>query len=272
MLPICAVRLSGRQLQAGSNTKKVLVIVHSGINTQQPIQMQNFDITTLNVDNTIQELADTGYLADLSGFEVHWFFLGDVSGEQPALSPEQVSALKSFWEAYLTASGASSITWESALPSTHAIQNAPEVPVVATKTSNVNLSQPISLDPEIIAFQPNCAQLADEKAAQQQLTKIAEAIIASGEHYLLAGSTADVDHEDNPQKMSNQEFGLLRAQAVSDLLCELGVERAQLTCVGLGDTPTSVRSKEDDQANRTVWLVALKSTLGNEFMTVGLAE
>lgn len=261
------IRLGARQLQSGENKHKVLAIAHAGINTTAPLPMQSTDITALEED-TVQQLKDAGYLADLSGCEVHWFFLGDVDGDQPALSPEQTTSLQTFWEKYLTACGAASVTFESTLPSTTQAAEAPSVPVVDTGRTS-DLTSPIALDPETVSFEPDSASLYDEDAAQQQLAEIAEAMCASGGQFLLAGSTASA--QENSQ-MSNQEFGLLRAQAVRDLLCKMGVDSANLICVGLGDANTSIRSKTDDQANRTVWLVPMDDPLAAEFQSVGLAE
>lgn len=262
------IRLGARQLQSGENKHKVLAIAHAGINTTAPLPMQSTDITALGED-TVQQLKDTGYLADLSGCEVHWFFLGDVDGDQPALSPEQTTSLQTFWESYLTACGAASVTFESTLPSTGQAAEAPSVPVVAAVTTNIDLTTPVSLPPEIVSFQPDSAQLSDKDAARKQLAGIAEAMSASNGQFLLAGSTASA--QESPQ-MSNQQFSLQRAQAVRELLGEMGVDSSKIVCVGLGDTNTSIRNTTDDQANRTVWLVPMDDPLAAEFKSVGLAE
>lgn len=262
------IRLGARQLQSGENKHKVLAIAHAGINTTSPLPMQSTDITALGED-TVQQLKDAGYLADLSGCEVHWFFLGDVDGDQPALSPEQTISLQTFWESYLTACGAASVTFESTLPSTGQAAEAPSVPVVAAVTTNIDLMTPMSLTTEIVSFQPDSAQLSDKDAARKQLAGIAEAMSASNGQFLLAGSTASA--QESPQ-MSNQQFGLQRAQAVRLLLGEMGVDSSKIVCVGLGDTNTTIRSTTDDQANRTVWLVPMDDPLAAEFQSVGLAE
>lgn len=264
-----AIRLAGRQLQSGQNPHKLLAIMHCGLNTASPLMMQNTDITSLG-ENTVQQLKDAGYLADLSGCEVQWFFFGDTDGDQPVLNPAQTASLQTFWESYLTACGAASVTFESTLPSTGQIAEAPPVPVVAAATTNIDLTTPISLDPEIVSFQPNSAQLSDKEAAQQQLADIVKTMCASNGQFLLAGSTAST--QESPQRMSNQQFGLLRAQAVRELLCDMGVDSANLVCIGLGDTNTSIRSTTDDQANRTVWLVPMEDPLAAEFQLVGLSE
>lgn len=263
------IRLAGRQLQAGKNHKKLLVISHLGVNTEPPLEMCSSDITTALNEEAVQQLKDSGYLAELSDCEVHYFFLGEGSGDQPSLNPTQTSALEAFWESYLKASGAASVTFEKALPSTQQVQDAPDVPIIAVPQSNIDLSSPISLDPLVVSFQPDSAQLADKSAARQQLAGIAGMMRTSDSRFLLAGSTATVE---SIPKASSQQFGLLRAQAVRDLLREMDVDPGKIACVGLGAAETSVRSADDDQANRTVWLVPMDHPLAAEFQDVGLPE
>ena len=57
---------------------------------------------------------------------------------------------------------------------------------------------------------------------------------------------------------------------MQDLTQDLQVDEKKLVPLGIGNLPTSVRSA-DDQANRTVWLVAADTNLGRELLDVGLA-
>lgn len=259
------IRLAGRQLQAGENKEKVLIIVHSGLNTIPPLSMQNTDLLALG-DSTIQQLSENGYLANLENTEVHFLYLGDTAGRQEALSANQVQALKAFWDGYLKACGAKSVTFEDEVPTTSEVKDAPAVPVV-TPDVPVDLDRAISLE-EVVEFQPDTTILNDKEEAHEKLSNIAAAMTANPQkRYLLAGSTADVD---DPLE-STQRFGLQRAQVVRDLLGEWGVDENQLTIVGLGYANTSIRS-QDDQKNRTVWLVPMEDDLAKEFLEVGLSE
>lgn len=267
---IGAIRLAGRQLQSEDSNQSIVVIAHSGINTASPFPMQSCDLTSLDTDDMVAQLEEAGYLADLNGCDVHWFFLGDVDGAQEPLESAQVEALRSFWSSYLEQSGAASVTFHSDLPTTGEIETAPEVSTIEVKTVKLDLTSPISLNSEVVHFLPDSAQLSDEASTIQQLTPIAEALKASpNTQYILAGSTADVDAVTLEHAKA---FSLSRAVTVKSLLCDLGVPSQQLLCIGLGNAPTSVRSGTDQTANRTVWLVPAEDPLAEEFMSIGVRE
>lgn len=265
---IGAVRLASRQLQSEDSNPSILVIAHSGLNTTSPFPMQSCNLTSLDADAIIAQLEEAGYLADLDGCDVHWYFLGDVDGEQEPLESAQVEALRSFWLNYLEESGAASVTFHSDLPTTGEIDVAPEVSTIEVEPVELDLTSPISLDSEIVHFLPDSAQLSDEASTIQQLSPIAEALKGSpNTQYILAGSTADVDSVTLEQAKA---FSLSRAVTVKSLLCDLGVPSQQLICIGLGNAQTSVRSSTDQTANRTVWLVPAEDPLAEEFTSVGM--
>lgn len=265
---IGAVRLASRQLQSEDSNPSILVIAHSGLNTTSPFPMQSCDLTSLDTDDMVAQLEEAGYLADLDGCDVHWYFLGDVDGNQDPLESAQVESLHRFWSSYLEQSGATSVTFHSDLPTTGEIDVAPEVSTIEVEPVELDLTSPISLDSEIVHFLPDSAQLSDEASTIQQLSPIAEALKASpNTQYILAGSTADVD---GVTLEHAKAFSLSRAVTVKCLLCDLGVPSQQLLCIGLGNAPTSVRSSTDQTANRTVWLVPAEDPLAEEFTSVGM--
>lgn len=267
---IGAIRLASRQLQSADSNPSILVIAHSGINTTSPFPMQSCDLSALDPDAMIAQLEEAGYLADLDGCDVHWYFLGDVDGDQDPLESAQVEALRSFWSSYLEQSGAASVTFHSDLPTADEIEAAPEVSTIGVTPVKLDPTVPISLDSEIVHFLPDSAQLSDEASTIQQLSPIAEALKSSpNTQYILAGSTADVDGVTLEQAKA---FSLSRAVTVKSLLCDLGVPSQQLICIGLGDAPTSVRSSTDQTANRTVWLVPVGDPLSQELISAGMDE
>ncbi len=267
---IGAIQLGARQLQAGTSEKKEMVIFHSGINTCLPFEMQNYALGALDVDDIINQLREQNYLSSLNGVDIHWYFLGDVDGEQPALAADQIEMLRLFWDSYLEESGASSVTFHSDLPATSEVEDAPEVSTIEVTAAKPEPVEPVSLDSDIIFFEPDSTEIANKEAARQQLTQIVEAIKRVPEtKYVLAGSTADVD---GVTMEYAQNFGLERANSVRDLLCEMGVPADQLECIGLGQAKTTVRDHIDQSANRTVWLVPSEDPLADEFRSLGISE
>ena len=264
---LSAIQLAGRQLQAGQNSEKILVIAHMGVNTQAPLEMQNGDLSKLGED-TVEQLKQAGYLAQLNGCCVYWLFMGDAAGSQPKLQPSQVDALQAFWQSYLTASGCTQVEFSQTLPSLGELATAPEVPVIGADSMSVDLGKPVSIDETVVSFLPDSIELAQPDAARTQLEPLADAITNSAQRFLLAGSTATVAGTD-PQE--NKQFGLRRAQAVRDLLLEMGVPESKLICIGIGDADSSIRA-ESDSANRTVWLVEESTALADELMGIGITE
>ena len=111
--------------------------------------------------------------------------------------------------------------------------------------------------------------MSDPAAAAEYLAPYAEAIQQDADsRYVVAGSTADTA---GSTAESSTRFGLERARSVCEVLTrDLEVSEDLLVPLGVGNLPTSVRSA-DDQANRTVWLVAADTDLGRELLDVGLA-
>ena len=117
-----------------------------------------------------------------------------------------------------------------------------------------------------MAFQPDSTTFLDEAAARAALNGLAEQLkeAASG-HYIVAGSTAQVD---NASREGAQALSLARARAVRDVLVVAGVPADQITCLGLGNEPTSVRSANEAE-NRCVYVVSSDSVQATEFRSVG---
>ena len=258
-----ALGLAARQLASGSG-KDRLVVLHSGLNTCSPLPMQDIELTTLGTD-TVNELAAQGYLADLDGCIVDWYFLGDVLGPQDTLEESQVQALRTFWETYLEQAGAT-VSFHSDLPSTGEAEGAPPVSTVSVRAVSL---EPVVLDSSILKFIPDSDQVADEQAALLQLSELAETLKSTHASYILAGLTADVEQT---TLEDSQALGLARAVRAQSLLDQLGVPGGQLICVGVGKAPVSVRDKNDQTRNRSVWLVPLDSELGAELLAVGVSE
>ena len=76
---------------------------------------------------------------------------------------------------------------------------------------------------------------------------------------------------DNASRDGAQALSLARAQTVRDELVANGVPADRLTCLGLGNEPTSVRSANEAE-NRCVYVVSSDSVQATEFLSVGQAE
>lgn len=261
----------GRALNAAGNAKKELVVAHSGLSTTGALPFQNLaDLEDqTQIPAVINALQDAGELADLDDVSVRWFYAGDVTDEQPKLSLNQVEFLKALWEAYINACGGT-VVFEDDLPGDYPTpEGAPDVTVVETGTK-FTLPQPVALDEANgVGFKADTTDFIDNEAATKQLTQLAAQLQQNGGNYLLAGSTAD----DGSALEKTQSFGLQRAQEVKAVLVAANPElECRLKAVGLGTAETSLRSEDNDQANRVVWLVRADSNVGKELAAVAVAE
>lgn len=270
-----ALDLASRAMKDGDAEVKKLVIVHNGIPTSGFLSFVGWDLENLTEDiirDLVTQLKENQATPDIDGIRVEWFYTGEGIEPQQSVSPQVRIQLQTLWETVLLeACGAETVIFKSTLPDTGAVEGTPAVTAVACSREQIplpDLSKPVPLDPTVIGFEPDSAELCDPAATADYLTPYAEAISQDGSLYVVAGSTADT--ADSTVESSTQ-FGLKRARAVCEILTNtLMVDADKLLPLGIGNLPTSVRSA-DDQANRIVWLVAADTDLGRELLDVGLA-
>lgn len=261
---ISAISLASRMLSAGTADSKVMVIRHSGVNTAASLPMQDLDLLNSDPAKLLDQLDAAAMLPQLNGVAVEFYGLGDVAGSQGTLSAQQVQWLKSFWQGFFDRTGAN-VTFHTDIVSGDALNNGHTVTPLAAAGAPTF----VKVSAEQVAFQPDSTTFLDEAAARAALNGLAEQLkeAASG-HYIVAGSTAQVD---NASREGAQALSLARARAVRDVLVVAGVPADQITCLGLGNEPTSVRSANEAE-NRCVYVVSSDSVQATEFRSVGQTE
>lgn len=261
---VSAVSVAGRMLSAGTASNKVLIIQHSGVNTGTSLPMQELNLLNTDPAQLLDQLDAAAMLPQLNGVAVEFYGLGDVAGSQGTLSAQQVQWLKSFWQGFFDRTGAN-VTFHTDIVSGDALNNGHTVTPLAAAGAPTF----VKVSAEQVAFQPDSTAFLDEDAARSALNGLAEQLkeAASG-HYIVAGSTAQVD---NASREGAQALSLARARAVRDALVVAGVPADQITCLGLGNEPTSVRSANEAE-NRCVYVVSSDSVQATEFLAVGQAE
>ena len=260
---ISSVSLASRMLSAGTADSKVMVIRHSGVNTGASLPMQELDLLTTDPAQLLDQLDAAAMLPQLNGVAVEFYGLGDVAGSQGTLSAQQVQWLKSFWQAFFDRTGAN-VTFHTDIVSGDALNNGHTVTPLAAAGAPTF----VKVSAEQVAFQPDSTTFLDEAAARAALNGLAEQLKGTSAHYIVAGSTAQVD---NASREGAQALSLARAQAVRDVLVEAGVPADRFTCLGLGNEPTSVRSANEPE-NRCTYVVADTTAQAAEFLAVGQAE
>lgn len=261
---VTAVSLASRMLSAGTADNKVLIIRHSGVNTAvASLPMQDLDLLNSDPAKLLDQLDAAAMLPQLNGVAVEFYGLGDVAGSQGTLSAQQVQWLKSFWQAFFDRTGAN-VTFHTDIVSGDALNNGHTVTPLAAAGAPTF----VKVSAEQVAFQPDSTAFLDGNAAHAALSALAAQLKAAPASYIVAGSTAEVD---NASRDGAQALSLARAQTVRDELVANGVPADRLTCVGLGNEQTSVRSANEVD-NRCVYVVSFDSTQASEFLSVGQAE
>ena len=260
---ISAISLASRMLSAGTADTKVMVIQHSGINTAASLPMQDLDLLNSDPAKLLDQLDAAAMLSQLNGVAVEFYGLGDTAGSQGTLSAQQVQWLKNFWQAFFDRTGAN-VTFHTDIVSGDALNNGHTVTPLAAAGAPTF----VKVSAEQVAFQPDSTAFLDEAAARAALNGLAEQLKGTSAHYIVAGSTAQVD---NASSEGAQALSLARAQAVRDVLVEAGVPADRFTCLGLGNEPTSARSANEPE-NRCTYVVADTTAQAAEFLAVGQAE
>lgn len=260
---ISAISLASRMLSAGTADTKVMVIRHSGVNTGTSLPMQELNLLNTDPAQLLDQLDAAAMLPQLNGVAVEFYGLGDVAGSQGTLSAQQVQWLKSFWQGFFDRTGAN-VTFHTDIVSGDALNNGHTVTPLAAAGAPTF----VKVSAEQVAFQPDSTTFLDEAAAHAALNGLAEQLKGTSAHYIVAGSTAQVD---NASREGAQALSLARAQAVRDVLVEAGVPADRFTCLGLGNEPTSMRSANEPE-NRCTYVVADTTAQAAEFLAVGQAE
>lgn len=272
---ITSIQLAGRAVQSSNAKIKRLIFAGPAITTSASFPMaelqKSHSIFNQDPEETASKLASESDEQILKGVEVTWYYWSDTAGSQPKISQHQTEWLSSFWKKYLTACGASSITFALNPPTGES--GSAEYPVSAIEPEETTFqfsenesasSGLIVLDESSIAFQPDSTIYLDPDASEALDHTVKTMMEHPETTYLVAGSTAAV--EGNSLE-SSQEFGLLRAAVVKEDLAARGVQN-QLIPIGLGEADWSGRNAEES-LNRAVYLIPCTHHAYMEVLEIG---
>lgn len=236
----------------GCDGESVVCVLHSGLTTAGVLNLAS-DPDWIYADPQTLASILAEQLPDLSAIDVvYWYDLGAVAGGQD--EPDQVTLmyLADMWDAVLTQAGVGRVVFCSAQtsfeenPSEYAVSavalqraEKPTLPVddwevasAAEEFIEAIESAPVDIPESSVAFVPDTAEFLDIDAARSELSAIATALRDHPEVSVwLTGSCAGCPWSaDRGVSLSRR-----RAEAVADLLIEMGVSPEQLECEGVGD-------------------------------------
>ena len=232
---LSAASLAGRSLLAGSNERKVLLFLGSGLNTCAPMDLSLSGVAGVNVDTTVSNLSAAQALPRLDGVAVCAYFVGDVAegGTQPPLSPAEQMKLQSLWQAIFTQGGAASVEFSTALPtaavSAEGLPEVSAVPVLADASAIAQGGAVVVEDSTAALFAPDSAELIDPASARSTAKTLAQQILSDGVGGLLVGCTSSAGTE-----AGCAALGLERACVIKELLVAEGVADSSIRCIGAG--------------------------------------
>ena len=230
---------------AGADVSKELIILDSGLSTTGYV---DFTKPLMNADpeDIVAEIASAKALPELTGVRTTWIYQNQTAFPQEELSERQKKALRGVWETIMKEGGVSEIIYCSDTSSEEAMEVRPHVSSVEAEDREIIVSEapveealPVAeeeliqeyiFDEASVRFKGDLAVFVDEKQAKETLQTVAEDLKAHpNNHAYVVGTTASGTSRDFCLKLSQD-----RAQAVVDVLIELGISGDRLHAIGLG--------------------------------------
>ncbi|MGY1792819.1 OmpA family protein [Geodermatophilus sp. SYSU D00525] len=243
---LAAVDLAVRSISSAEG-RHTVVVVDSGLSTAGAVDFRRSGLLDADSDTLAGELAEAGRLPDLEGVTVVFQGIGDTFAPQAPLERPQRTNLIDIWTALARTAGAADVVVEeSPLTQPPAVLPAvTPVEVAGAQTCTVTLTE------DAVRFVADSAEFLDRDAAVAALTPLAQQLSRPGVSATVTGTTADVGDLDGQLQLS-----LERAQAVEELLVDLGARPDGMTAIGLGsDFPEYVEEPAEENRKVVVQIV-----------------
>lgn len=265
--------------------ENILVMYTSGISTSGIINMLDVPASDLDVDRSADEISQTLGL-DMTNIRVIFYALGNVSGDQPALSENERRILKDFYTKLFENMGANDVNFIDCATAEGSYNYPETVSVMTTEdvnsglkpttvgfekdangTSNIDqvfdTGDVLSLE---IFFEGDSTEFIDISAASETLSYVADYMQMNPSFKLsILGTTAAAGNPDECKAFSEK-----RASKVKELLCsdfDISEDRIQVFGCGYSSSlyipDTNADGSLIEQAaalNRTVKMADSNST------------
>ena len=229
-----AIRLAANSLKTITEGDKYLVIADTGLSTTGYVNFCADDLFNTPTEDIAQALEDEKAIPDLEGVHVTWLYAGQVAEPQQTLSEVQKDKLIEIWSAILEKAGAASIDFRPDSASSTPYTDLPNVSTVNADDRDIHITPlpKMILDSESVSFVGDQAVFEDENQAKQAISGVAQTLLAHPDNQVyVVGCTASLPGKEAFCHNLSED----RAQAVVDVLKELGVPEEQMTAVGMGN-------------------------------------
>lgn len=231
--------------------ENILVMYTSGISTSGLINMVDVPASDLDVDRSADEISQTLGL-DMTNIRVIFYALGNVSGDQPALSENERRILKDFYTKLFENMGANDVNFIDCATA-EGSYNYPETVVSVMETEKVdsglkpttvgfetdangtsNIDQVFDTGDVLsleILFEGDSTKFTDKDAASETLSYVADYMRMNPDFKLsILGTTAAAGNPDECKAFSKK-----RASTVKELLCDdFGISEDRIQVFGCG--------------------------------------
>lgn len=225
---------------------RTLVVLDSGLSTTGALNFTAPGMFDAQPQEVADALRDGQQLPDLSGVRVVFHGLGDTAEPQQTLDPIRRAQLVAIWSAVVRQAGAAGVQVEGMPLAGEPIAGLPPVATIEPGLGYRCDGATMTLTGGPFAYRPNTDEFMDPAATLDALRPVAEQLRAGRIDSVLFGTTAAVGEPADQIRFSDE-----RAQAVADLLIELGVPVPLLHVEGQGsDFPGYVTDR--DAAGRLV--------------------
>lgn len=242
---LAAITLAGRSVGDAAGPKTI-VVIDSGLQTTGALRFQDQEGALLNADpdEVVEQLRRTRQLPNLSGMRVVFTGLGDTAAPQRPLPVPARATLVALWTKIVEAAGGKAEVKQAPLPETRTLGNLPPVTVVPVAQRSIGPLPAVTvLRDGTVGFVPGQAVFRDPDQARAVLADYAKAI-ENGRRATLTGTTAS---DGTPQY--RLQLSEKRANAVRDLLIDLGAPAGAITSRGVGSDFPGYVPDRDPQGN-----------------------
>jgi outer membrane protein OmpA-like peptidoglycan-associated protein len=228
-----ALRLANRALSSAPAGRHRIVVVDSGLSTTGVLDFTLKDMLYVMPADVATYLASIEALVPFDpNTQIEWYGLGDAAAPQDALTNYQRANLKEIWTAVINASGAQ-VNFHDDPPAGNAASGLPSVSIIDIEPEPqpqvINTSEPVFLNEGMLHFIADTASFIEPNEAYALLEPYAQQLIQNPNLQVhVIGTTAECD-ADYAYALSTD-----RANAVRDLLIDLGAPAEQLVAEGQG--------------------------------------
>ena len=276
---IAGLKAAAGKLSESSADNKELLIYSSGISTTGALNFTENPSFVYDDPVTVAKSLERDIdKIDLSGMNIIWLGINEVSGEQKKLSSFAACNLEEIWRQILISCGAdeNKIEFKSYTRETEKIEKEKEYDYNLDERLTINDDlnvTPVKFRDDIefdarVKFDDNSNNFINEGAAQKSIEEFAEKIKKYGlvdEKIYIVGLSAAADTDDNCLERSQ-----LRADKVKNILSDCELKEENLVAIGIGKYKVGDWREDDSDSpsgeNRKVFILIADSESGRQFI------